>query len=241
VKPFVPAVVAVGLALSACSRKAEPQPMGVEPPAAPIGTVKIIPGHDSLTEDTTPKQGPRMVSPEVYIRTYLSLFGGLSPIALQALARGQDGTQLFDTWNDYLSSLGLPDYRIDMPRATQTNALMLATFERLGVALCDRAIEKDLQGTPPAPDQRLIFSFNAPTELDEAGFVARFDMLHRTFLGYPVSLAPPDRAANFFKLYADTVTRHAAPGAAKSRFTPTQAGWAAVCYGLVRHPEFHLY
>ena len=23
--------------------------------------------------------------------------------------------------------------------------------------------------------------------------------------------------------------------------TPAQNGWASVCYGLVRHPEFHLY
>ena len=27
----------------------------------------------------------------------------------------------------------------------------------------------------------------------------------------------------------------------KSRFSPAQSGWAAVCYGLIRHPEFHLY
>jgi hypothetical protein len=202
--------------------------------------VKSIPGHDTLPEDTSPKQGPRLVPPEVYIKTYLSLFGGLSPIEVQAAAQATDKTQLFDSWNDYLASLGLPDYRIDIPRATQTNALMLATFERLGVALCDRALERDLmQGGAGKP--QLIFAFDAPDTLDEAGFGERFDVLHRTFLGYPAKLAPDDRVGRFFTLYNDTVARHAQKGAPKSRFTPAQAGWASVCYGLVRHPEFHLY
>ena len=49
------------------------------------------------------------------------------------------------------------------------------------------------------------------------------------------------RTNDYFKLYTDTVTLHSAKDAAKSRFTPDEAGWAAVCYGLVRHPEFHLY
>ena len=43
----------------------------------------------------------------------------------------------------------------------------------------------------------------------------------------------------FFKIYTDTVAAHAAKGAPKYSFTPPLAGWATVCYGLVRHPEFH--
>jgi hypothetical protein len=207
--------------------------------AAPQVSVKSIPGHGSLPEDTSPKQGPRLVPPEAYIRTYLSLFGGLSPMQVQTAAQAQDKTQLFDSWNDYLASLGLPDYRIDIPRATQTNTLMLATFERLGVALCDRAVEHDLGASPVDP--KLVFDFDAPDALDQAGFAQRFDVLHRTFLGYPAKLAPADRGTKFFQLYTDTVARHAAKGAVKSRFTPAQAAWANVCYGLVRHPEFHFY
>jgi hypothetical protein len=207
--------------------------------AAPSVSLNTIPGHDTLLEDTTPKQSPRLVPPEAYIHSYLSLFGGLSPVQTQLAAQAQDKTQLFDTWNDYLASLGLPDYRIDIPRATQTNALMLATFERLGVALCDRSVEHDLEGSAGA--DKLVFAFDAPDTLDAAGFAERFDVLHRTFLGYPANLAPPDRTGKFFALYNDTVQRHTAAGAAKSRFKPNQAGWASVCYGLVRHPEFHFY
>lgn len=203
--------------------------------------VTSIPGHDNVAQDTTKKEGPRLVPPEAYMRTYLSLFGGLSPQEAQAAAKGADGTQLFDSWNEYLSSLGLPDYRIDIPRQTQTNTLMLATFERVGVALCDRAVEKDLQGAAPSPEQRLIFAFDAPADLDLAGFAARFDVLHRTFLGYPAALAPASRLPGFFKLYGDTVDRHTPADAGKSRFSPVQSGWAVVCYGLIRHPEFHLY
>jgi hypothetical protein len=200
-----------------------------------------IPGHGDVGLDNTPKEGPRVVPPETYIRTYLHLFGGLSPIAAQKAMRASDGSALFDTWNDYLSSLGMPDYRVDIPRATQTNTLMLATFERLGIALCDRTIEHDLQaGTPVG--QRLVFDFDPGTgSADLGAFASRFDVLHRTFLGYPAMLGPADRTSDFFDLYTKTVTAHAAKGAPVSRLTPDQAGWAAVCYGLVRHPEFEFY
>jgi hypothetical protein len=182
------------------------------------------------------------------MRTYLHLFGGLAPLEVQKRARGAEGNGLFDTWDDYVSALGFPDHRLDIPRQIQTNALMVATFERLGVALCDRAVEHDLR---PAKGQgpereRVIFAFDLPAgPLDAREFAPRFDVLHRTFLGYPAALAPRAREPRFFALYEAIVSEHAkdAPNghAGKSRFTPQEAGWAAVCYGLVRHPEFHLY
>ncbi len=191
-------------------------------------------------EDTTTKQDLRLVPPEVYIRSYLQLFGGLAPQEVQAKARGGDGGQLFDVWDDYLAALGLPDYKLDLPRATQTNAIMVAAFERLAVALCDRAVERDLKTRPPLPvASRVVFAFEAPDVLDDAGFTSRFDLLHRTFLGYPAALAP-GRVKDFQGLYTSIVSKHGA-ASKKSRFTPTEAGWAAVCYGLARHPEFHLY
>ena len=135
-----------------------------------------------------------------------------------------------------------PDYRLDVPRQTQTNALMVAAFERLGIALCDRAVEHDLEGARPPPiEKRLIFAFDLPSGApDLRTFSPRFDLMHRTFLGYPARLAPPDREARFFKLYSDTVTDHAKDDP-KSRFSPQEEGWAAVCYAFIRHPEFHLY
>ncbi len=190
------------------------------------------------TEDTTTKQDLRLVPPEVYIRSYLQLFGGLAPRDVQAKARGADGSQLFDAWDDYLAALGLPDYKLDLPRATQTNAIMVAAFERLAVALCDRAVERDLKAHPPL-DARVVFAFDAPERLDDAGFASRFDVLHRTFLGYPAALAP-GRVDDFRGLYTHIEQNHRA-AAKSSRFTPTEAAWAAVCYGLARHPEFHLY
>lgn len=183
-----------------------------------------------------------MVPPEAYMRTYLTLFGALAPLDVQKRARGADGSQLFDTWDDYVSALGFPDYRLDIPRQTQTNALMIATFERLGVALCDRALEHDLKSKDPVPiAQRLVFAFDVPaSEVDEKAFAERFDVLHRTFLGYPASLAPPERIKRFFDLYRG-VEADREKTKEKLRFTPREAAWAAVCYGLVRHPEFHLY
>lgn len=230
------ALVGGALVLLGCSHPPEVVYPGPKQTIAPAAVV---------SEDTAPKEDLRLVPPEVYMRTYMQLFGTLAPLDVQKRARGGDGSALFDSWDDYVSALGFPDYRLDIPRQTQTNALMVATFERLGVALCDRAVEHDLKAPKgaalPPVAERAIFAFDLPRgELDAQGFAARFDVLHRTFLGYPASLAPPQRGARFFQLYRDIVAGHAKADP-KSRFTPVEAGWAAVCYGLVRHPEFHLY
>jgi hypothetical protein len=204
----------------------------------PTAPLEAVPGHQSIAQDSSHKESPRLPAAEAYMRTYLQLFGGLTALqAQQQLSAG--GTNLFDSWSAYLGALGLPNYAIDLPRQMQTNALMMATFERLGLALCDKAVEKDLQGNPPvAIDQRLIYAFDVPAApVDQAGFAPRFDVLHRTFLSYPAAMAPTDRTARFFKLYQDTVAIH---DPKSSKFTASQAGWAAVCSGLLRHPEFHL-
>ncbi|WP_437504254.1 hypothetical protein [Sorangium sp. So ce1099] len=213
-------------------------PEAVAPrPAAPLRET----GRVALSR--APQEDLRLVPAEAYLRSYLRLFGGLAPAEVERRARGDDRSALFDTWGDYLAALGLPDYSLDLPRGTQTNALMMAAFERLGIALCDRALEHDWKAKESVPlERRLIFAFDLPAPgLDEAAFAPRFDVLHRTFLSYPARLAPPDRERRFFALYQGTVARHRAKGAPKSRFSPEEAGWAAVCYGLVRHPEFHLY
>jgi hypothetical protein len=216
-------VFALALVLTACGPAATIEPG----PATPMRET----GRSA--EDTTTKQDLRLVPPEVYIRSYLQLFGGLAPQEVQAKARGSDGNQLFDAWDDYLAALGLPDYKLDLPRGSQTNAIMVAAFERLGVALCDRAVERDFK----APmNERVIFAFDAPAAMDDKAFAARFDVLHRTFLGYPAKLAP-GRTEDFHALYAKIASHHTQ----KSRFSPVEAGWAAVCYGLARHPELHLY
>lgn len=210
-----------------------------EETSLPSMTVEQIPGHEGLEQDTTHKESPRLVLTETYIRTYLQLFGGLTALKTQTeLQIG--GSGLFDTWSAYLGALGLPNYAVDLSRNTQTNALMMATFERLGVALCDKAVEKDLKSSPVVPvDKRLIFNFDIPkTPLSQTEFTERFSKLHRKFLGYPVSLAPSARAERFFALYAETLKKHPATG---SRFSSTEAGWAVVCQGLIRHPEFQLY
>lgn len=240
-------VLALFVLGAGCSKTAAPPAAPPPAPAAPTVTLEDIPGHQGIAVDKTPKESPRMLPPEAYIQSYLTIFGGLlnpplalpSPDQVQIAARGADASALFDTWNDYIASLGLPDYRVDVPRAMQTNTLMLATFERAGVALCDRAVEHDIQKAPPVA-QRAVFAFATPADpVDEKAFAAGFDVLHRTFLGYPSSLAPAGRLPRFFKLYSDTVSAHAAVKG--SRLKPAEAGWATVCYGLVRHPEFHLY
>jgi hypothetical protein len=229
----------------------------------------IAPKHQELvapvsitTQDASPKEDVRMLPAEAYLRTYLQLFGGASPLEVQRRARPGG---LFDSWNDYAAALGLPDHRNDLPRSTQTNALMVATFDRLAIALCVRAAEHDLRGDLP-PGQRLVFAFDlgkperapepsrdglqqgkpasargdagAPHPATLPAFTPAFDVLHRTFLGYPAALAPAERAAAFFALFQQTVARHEKT---KGTLSPVEAGWAAVCLGLARHPEFHTY
>ena len=82
-------------------------------------SLSSIPGHDSLAQDTTHKESPRLMPAENYMRSYLRIFGGLTPLQAQtALAAGGDG--LFDSWSNYLAAMGLPNYAIDLPRGAQS-------------------------------------------------------------------------------------------------------------------------
>jgi hypothetical protein len=199
--------------------------------------ITALPSHQTRMLDTTPKERRRMVSPEVYLRAYLAWFGGLVPLDVQARARPKG---LFDAWDDYLSALGLPDYKTDLPRQTQSNTLMLATLGRLGEALCARAAEHDLHGGKMPLDQRVVYAFDATGGGDDSGaaFQDRFDVLHRTFLGYPAKLAPGERVAKFHALWSDVAARHAN---AKNPLTADETAWVAVCTALVQHPEAELY
>jgi hypothetical protein len=212
--------------------------VGCGPPAviAPSAAVALPPGHAALI-DTTPKERRRLMPPEAYLRAYLAWFGGLAPLDVQGRARGKG---LFDAWDDYLAALGLPDDRLDQPRAGQTNTLMLATLGRLGEALCVRAAEHDLHGRPPPVAERVVFAFElTPRPPTEAQFTERLDVLHRTFLGYPLALAPASRITRFFALYGEVAAHHAARK--KAALAPDETAWAAVCAALVQHPEQELY
>jgi hypothetical protein len=190
------------------------------------------------TIETAPEEPARLVPPEVLLRTWVRLFGTDQPLEAEKRARGGDGKKTFDTWNDYLSTLGFPDYRNDLPRANETNALMVATFERLAEALCDRALERELRAKLPMA-QRMVYAFEVPAQpLDHASFDTRFDVLHREMLGYPAALAS-GRSDKFFGLYRTVVDRHTK--VKEGRLSPSEAGLVAVCTALARHPELHLY
>lgn len=201
--------------------------------------VREIPGHENLPVDNSHKEGPRLLTGETLIRSYLSLFGGLAPLEMQTRLRGttpSGQTALFDTWVEYLSALGMPDYAQDIPRFSETNPLMLAAFERIGVALCDRAVTSDLRNANVS--ERVVFRFAlTAAQPSDAELDQRVGVLHRRFLGYPLAMAPDGRAARFRQLYRETVARTAT----RAGMNPTEAAWATACYAFVRHPEFHVY
>jgi hypothetical protein len=223
-RPQVSLRVLLAVALASCG------PSDVIAP----GTSRPLPAPREVAVDTTPKARPRMMPSEVYLRAYMQWFGGLAPLDVQARARGRG---LFDAWDDYLAALGLPDYRLDVPRQTQTNTLMLAAFGRLGEALCVRAAEHDLHNKKTQPIDRVVFAFESIAAPNAAQFAQRFDVLHRNFLGYPAALAPADRTARFFALFQAVMKRHPA----KNPLTADETGWAAVCAALIQHPETGLY
>jgi len=212
------------VALAACGGGGAPRDV-IAPSAS-----SALPAHREILLDDSPKERKRMVPPEAFLRAYLVWFGDVSPDEAFLRARGFG---LFDAWTDYLAALGLPDYRIDIPRTDQTNTMMLATIGRLGEALCVRSAEHDLRRTD---EPQRIFAFvpkDAPT-LEE--FTERFDVLHRTFLGYPVELAPAQRAARFYDLYRQVRDRHPT-----GRLKPDELAWTAMCTALIQHPEALLY
>lgn len=198
-------------------------------PSAP----SALPPHQSFLLDTTPKQDRRMVPPEVFLRAYLEWFGGLDPREIAERAK-QDN--LFDNWKDYLAALGLPDYQLDLPRTAQSNTIMLATIGRLSEALCIRSAEHDLVDNPPL-ERRVIFAFDEREKPTRDEFAQRFDVLHRTFLSYPATLAPTGRTDRFYTLFRQIAERHAGAG----RLTPERTAWVAICTALVQHPETGLY
>jgi hypothetical protein len=201
---------------------------------APSAPAPLPPGQ-SVAIDTTPKERRRMIPPEVYLRAYLGWFGGLAPLDVQSRARPKG---LFDAWDDYLAAIGLPDYKLDLPRQVQSNTVMRATLGRLGEALCVRAAERDLHGKPPPRPERVVYAFDVVHAPDRDQFTERFDVLHRLFLGYPARLAPADRVPRFYALYQGVAARHADR---KQPLTADETAWAAVCTALVQHPETELY
>ena len=147
------ALVAVATLAVACART-EVVPRVA---AAPLPEI----GHTA--EDTTPKEDLAAGAGRgLHAHLPHSSSAGSRRSRCRSRARGGDGAALFDTWDDYLSALGFPDYRLDMPAAPQTNALMVAAFERLGVALCDRAVEHDWpRASRRRPSgERLVFAFD---------------------------------------------------------------------------------
>ena len=213
--------VALALVLS-CSR-----PDVIAPSAE-----QRLPGHREIVLDPSPKARRRELPAEAILRAYLLWFGTTSPDEVFRKAHGDD---LFDRWPHYLAALGLPDYHVDAPRIAQSNTVMIATLGRLGEALCIRSAEHELHARL-AVEQRHIFAFDAVESLDRVAFVPRFDVLHRTFLGYPVEHAPPERVDRYLELHRRVAARHPS-----GTLTASEMGWAAVCTALVQHPEAGLY
>lgn len=193
---------------------------------------EALPAHRAIALDASPKAKRRGVPAEVVLRAFLGWFGDLTPQEAFARARGND---LFEPWSAYLAALGLPDHHVDAPRVSQSNTVMLATIGRLAEALCIRSVERDLHARAPLAD-RIIFGFDATPSPSLQSFTIGFDVLHRTFLGYPAALAPAPRIERFYGLYRSVATRPAS-----RLLTSDELAWAAVCTALVQHPETWLY
>lgn len=221
---------AAGTVAVAAAPAAGPVAVAAAPGADPVAVAAAPPG--SLIAAAA-QSSPRMVPPEAFLRAYLAWFGSEGPYDVFLRARGDD---LFDRWPDYLAALGLPEYHVDAPRLTRSNTVLRAAVGRLGEALCARAAQHDLHDHAPA-DKRMVFAFDVSAAPTRAQFATAFDGLHRTFLGYPSSLAPRHRVDRFFDLYR----RIAADRDPKAALTADETAWVGVCTALVQHPEASVY
>jgi hypothetical protein len=186
----------------------------------------------ALPAASSSAQRAQILPAEAMLRGFLSWFGGLTP---EQVVQRAHGDNRFDAWAYYLPALGLPDHHVDAPRVDQSNTVMLAALGRLGEALCAHAAEHDLHDHP-ALAARAVFAFEPVAGPTRDQFAAGFDVLHRTFLGYPAQLAPADRVDRFHALYRQVAARHP-----RGRLTADETAWAAVCTALVQHPEAELY
>lgn len=225
-------IVIVAFLIAGCNNSAR---VTIVPAADPItrSTSSELPPTRTIALDRSPKAERRAVPAEVFLRAYMQWFGTSEPRETALRARGDD---LFDHWSQYLAALGLPDYHVDAPRVSKSNAIMLATIGRLGEALCVRTAERELGSNLPV-DQRRVFAFDSKPDLSYTEFVPRFDILHRTFLGYPFSLAAQSRGSAFYAMYRRIEQRHLTGG----RLSADRLAWVAVCTALVQHPEAWLY
>lgn len=230
-------------ALLSC-RSAPPEIVHAQEAPSPV--VQAAPRESFIPRE------PRLIPAETLIRSYTAIFGDILPPEIRKNYASANAKAPYFGWEQYLSALGLPDYTRDLPRTQQSNTIMVAAFEQLAIFLCDRAALRDLGPNKPKPlspeleglvqfKSPPVFDFSAkpgPITLDE--FRPRFDVLHRTFLGYPAALAPPERVEEFHALYTKVEERHRTDK--KLGGLPSHlAGWSAVCQGLARHPEFHHY
>jgi hypothetical protein len=223
----------------ACGRDLDHEPltMAGEVPSIPAAPADDLHAKGSSPVDRSRGEGRRLLPAEVQLRAFTEAFGDLPPAEVEALVRAGD-PKSFDRFRDYLASLGLPDPSDDVPRAEAPNAMLLAVQERLGAALCERSLARE-RAIPV--DARAIFAFDVAGEPTAADFATRFDLLHRTFLGYPAALAPASRVARFRELFVAVMRTTSARAAARPTVTPVEAAWVAVCHALVRHPEYVTY
>ena len=179
------------------------------------------------------------------MRTYLQLFGGLAPLDVQKRARGGDGARSSTPGTTTSRRSASPTIASTSRASTQTNALMIADVRaaRRG-ALRSRASSTICKGQAAAArPSALVFAFDLPARARRRRGRSRRGSTSCTAPSSATRRRSRRRSARarFFQLYRDIVARPR-QGATRSRASPpTRPAWAAVCYGLVRHPEFHLY
>ena len=125
------------LVLGACSQSAGPQ-------SVPPLTMEQIPGHDTVAQDNSTKEPPRLSAAESYMRTYLMLFGNLTALQAQAQDFGQQMLQpqrFLRKSIDLLAHHGLVAIGATIERAEQ----VLAEIE----ALCGIYLQALAVAEPP--------------------------------------------------------------------------------------------
>ena len=219
-------LLALALALAACSGPGEPPEGGGVP-------VAVDPHGETGPLFAPPGRQPK--------RLTVDMLGASVPVAAGPGKDGEpirwrvpsrDGKRKIDGFGQdaYGGSLGRADYATVTEENMVPNALYAKLADDLARDVCGQMVVADLARSDPAA--RALTRFAGSGSAPEVAANVRYLVLR--FLGEDLPEGHPELSA-LAKLYADV----AAASAGAER--PDMEGWRAVCVALVSSPAFHVY
>lgn len=242
-RSWIMAFALVGLALGAwggCS--GTPSESSPTPSESPNGGIDASPaGEGSLEDDQaatlTQARGTRRLSVDQLEATLPVIAGSDQNGASITWTYSVRGTPLAATDDRALGkTLGRPDYVSVTAEPAQPDMLYVKFMDDMARDVCAKMLSADLARSNPS--SRTLVRFASTSEVgDSAAIRENLRYLRLRFWGDKVT--DDARLAPEQSLFEQAVATAAAAG--QSSGEQAQAGWKAVCVGMLNAPAFHLY